>query len=84
MRRDFLTPKEVVAEMQSGSVLAQARSIFSEAWAELDTGLRQRKPLTPIEVRNIEFDAVIRIAGLLGVELQPSQPADKAGVAASP
>lgn len=76
MRRDFMTPKEVVAEMQSGSPLAQARSIFHEAWAELDTGLRQRKPLTTIEVRNIEFDAVIRIAALLGVELKPSQLAE--------
>lgn len=73
MRTDFLTPKEVVGEMQSGSTLAQARSIFHEAWAELDTGLRQRKPLTTIEVRNIEFDAVIRIAALLGVELKPLQ-----------
>ena len=44
MRTDFLTPKEVVGEMQSGSTLAQARSIFHEARAELDTGLRQRIP----------------------------------------
>jgi hypothetical protein len=71
MRTDFLTPKEVVGEMQSGSLLAQARTIFHEAWAEIDTGFRQRTPLTTIEVRNIEFDAVIKIAGLLGVDLKP-------------
>jgi hypothetical protein len=83
MRRDFLKPAEVVAEMRSGSQLALAQSVFHEAWAELDTGLRQRKPLTPIEVRNIEFDAVIKIAALLGVDLSP-QPTEKAGVAANP
>lgn len=76
MRRDFMTPKEVVSEMQSGSLLAQARTIFHGAWAEIDTGLQQRRPLTMIEVRNMEFDAVIRVAALLGVELKPSQPAE--------
>ncbi|MCV9964458.1 hypothetical protein OIU34_21445 [Pararhizobium sp. BT-229] len=71
MRRDFLTPKEVVDEMKSGSPLAQARSVLGEAMAEIETGLRHRRPFSTIEVRNVEFDAVIRIAEILGVELQP-------------
>ncbi|MDW9481941.1 hypothetical protein GOB57_25150 [Sinorhizobium meliloti] len=84
MRRDFLTPQQVVTEMRSGSTLAQARSVLGEAYAEIETGLRQREPLSIIEMRNIEFDAVIRIAELLGVELKPTQPGDKAGAPARP
>jgi hypothetical protein len=57
--------------MQSGSLLSQAHRAYAESWAMIDTGLRQRTRLTPIEVREMEFDAVIKIAALLGVELKP-------------
>lgn len=77
MRTDFLSPQQVVAEMTSDSQLSQARKIFSSAWAEITDGMAQRRPLSIIEVRNIEFDAVIKIAALFGVELEPVQPAVK-------
>ncbi|MCS4088762.1 hypothetical protein [Rhizobium sp. BK176] len=73
MRRDFMTKEAVVAEMKSGSRLAQARTVFSSAWAEIDTAMRQRVPLSIIEIRNMEFDAVMKVAAILGVDLEPSQ-----------
>jgi hypothetical protein len=75
MRRDFLTKEAVVAEMKSGSQLARARNVFSSAWAEIDTEMRQRRPLTIIEIRNMEFDAVMKVAAILGVDLEPGQGA---------
>lgn len=68
---DFMTPQEVVAEMKSGSLLSQIRTIVSSTAGEIESGLLQRKPLSIIEIRNIEFDASIRIAALLNVELKP-------------
>jgi hypothetical protein len=75
MRRDFMTKEAVVAEMTSGSQLAKARTVFSSAYAEIDTAMRQRSPLTIIEIRNMEFDAVMKVAAILGVDLEPGQGA---------
>jgi hypothetical protein len=61
----------MIDEMRSDSVLSKAHRVFAESWAMIDTGLRQRTKLTPVEVREMEFDAVIKIAALLGVELKP-------------
>ncbi len=89
MRTNFMTAEAVVAEMQSDSRLNAARRIVSGAFAEIEQGMAQRKPLTIIEARNIEFDAVIQMAALLGVELKPGQVVDEvtrqdAGTAPSP
>ncbi|MBY3155356.1 hypothetical protein HFO56_23820 [Rhizobium laguerreae] len=75
-----MSKQAVVAAMQSGSPLAQVRTILHSAWAELDTGMRQRVPLNTIEIRNIEFDAAIKIAAILGVDLEPAQTVGDAPV----
>lgn len=69
--KHVMNSEQVVAEMQSDSVLNKARQIFSFAYAGIEQGMAQRKPLTIIEARALEFDAVIRVAALLGVELKP-------------
>jgi hypothetical protein len=73
MRTNFMTGEEVVREMRSGSTLARAGGVLRTAVASIDAGLMQRVPLTTIEVRNIEFAAVIEIAAMLGVTLEPGQ-----------
>lgn len=77
MRTNFMTAEAVVAEMRSNSLLNAARRIVAGAFADIEQGMAQRKPLTIIEARNIEFDAVIQMAALLGVELKPGQVADE-------
>jgi hypothetical protein len=68
-----MTPGEVVAEMKSDSLLNSIRRVISDASGEIANGAMQRVPPGPIEIRNIEFDAAIRVAALLGVELKPGQ-----------
>ncbi|TLX16218.1 hypothetical protein [Rhizobium sp. MHM7A] len=70
---EIMSNQEILAELKSGSLLNQARRILSTTMAEIDTGLKQRKPLTIFEVQNLEFSAVIEIAALLGVELKTGQ-----------
>jgi hypothetical protein len=72
---DDLTITEVVQEMRSGSPLAKARSVLEIAMATIEQGMAQRKPLTVCEVRNIEFEAVRKIAANFGVDV-PRMMAD--------
>ena len=73
LRTELLTNQEVLAELKSNSLLNQARRILSATMAEIDTGSKQRVPLTIFEVQNLEFAAVIEIAALLDVKLAPGQ-----------
>lgn len=79
MRTDFMSGEEVVRELKSGSQLSQAVSVIHEAYAIIETASNQRRPITQIEVRNIEFDAALRIAALLGVDLAHQGPGDAEG-----
>lgn len=79
MRTDFMSGEEVVRELKSGSKLAQAVSLIHQAYAVIDASSNQRRPITQIEVRNIEFDTALRIAALLGIELAPQGAGDAAG-----
>jgi hypothetical protein len=69
----FETPTDVINELQSESVLNQARRIFSFSSAAIEQATQQQWPPGPIEIREKEFDAVVKIAALLGVELKPGQ-----------
>jgi hypothetical protein len=52
------TDQQVVQEMQTQSRLNLARRAFSNWSAKIDQAQRQRKPLGPIEMRRMEFEAV--------------------------
>jgi hypothetical protein len=71
--RLFETPTDVVNEMQSESLLNQARRIFSSTSATIENACQQRQAPGPIELREMEFDAVVKIAALFGIELKPGQ-----------
>lgn len=64
MRRIRMTDQEVIQELQSKSVLNQARQIFSSERARIERAGEQRDPLSPIEMRRMEFEAIEKIAGL--------------------
>lgn len=64
-----MTVEEIMAEMNTTSALNRARRQFSNWSAKIEQAGQQRKPLTAIEMRRMEFEAVQAIARELGVEL---------------
>jgi hypothetical protein len=53
-----MTDDEVIAELRSDSPLNKARQQFSSWSARIEQKGQQRRPLTPIEMRRMEFEAV--------------------------
>ena len=45
----------------------EARKLFSSHSARIEQSQQQRRPSSPIEVRRMEFEAVVAIAKALGV-----------------
>ena len=64
-----MTDGQVITELRTTSSLNRARRQFSNWSGKIEQAGAQRKPLTPIEMRRMEFDAVRAIAKELGVEL---------------
>ena len=64
-----LTDAEIMELLQGDSQLNRARQVFSSASGLIDQAGRQRKPLLPIEMRRMEFEATIKIANALGLVL---------------
>jgi hypothetical protein len=63
------TDKEVMELMMGKSPFNEARQAFSFAAAALEQADAQRTPLSPIERRRMEFEAVERIVAALGIRL---------------
>jgi hypothetical protein len=57
-----VTDDEVIAELRSDSALNKARQQFSSWSARIEQRGQQRKPLSAIEMRRMEFQAVQAIA----------------------
>jgi hypothetical protein len=53
-----MTDAEVIAELGSDSALNKARQEFSSWSGRIEQAGRQRRPLSPIEIRRMEFQAV--------------------------
>ena len=64
-----MTDKELFAELGSTSPLNRARKRFSHWSAKIEQAGQQRTPLTAIQMRKMEFEAVKAIAKELGVTL---------------
>ena len=62
MRR---TDQEVMELLRGNSPLNRARQEFSSACGRIDQAGHQRTPLSPIEMRRMEFEAVERIHAAL-------------------
>jgi len=57
--------EEVMALLGSGDPLDKARQLFGSWSARIETLSVQRKPLSPIDMRRMEFEAVEAIAKAL-------------------
>ena len=66
MRR---TDAQVMAELGTKTPLDRARQVFSSCAAHIEQMGHQRKPLLPIELRRLEFEAVEKILRAYGIEL---------------
>lgn len=62
------TDAEVMAELNSFSRLNKARSLFSSWCGRIEQASSQRRPIGPIEIRRMEFEAVEAIAAALKEE----------------
>ena len=60
-----MTPKEIIDEMKSDSLLNQVRQLFSFGYAGIEQASLQRRPPGPIEVRAMEFDVARKIINLI-------------------
>lgn len=64
-----LTEEDVVRLLQDEGPLNRARRVFSSWRAKIEQASAQRRPLSPIDMRRMEFEAVRKIAYELGVRL---------------
>lgn len=52
---------EVLELLRGNSALNKARQVFSSYSAMIEQSLEQSKPIGPIEIRRLEFEAVQKI-----------------------
>ena len=64
-----MTDEEVMKRLGDGSPLDRARQIFSSWSARIEQAGQQRKPISPIEIRRLEFLAVKAIAKELELDI---------------
>ena len=60
-----MTDEEVIAALNSDTPLNAARRIFSSESAKIEQAWQQRSPISPVEWRRMEFEAVRKIAAAL-------------------
>lgn len=66
MNKARMTDVEVIAALRDDcSTRNRARQQFSSWSAKIEQAWQQRKPLSPIELRRMEFEAVDEIAAAL-------------------
>lgn len=56
-----MTDNELMELLKGDSALNKARQIFSSYSAMIENDQHQRKPMGPIEIRKMEFEAVQKI-----------------------
>ena len=56
-----LNDNEVMELLRGNSTLNKARQVFSSYSAMIEQSLEQNKPIGPIEIRRLEFEAVQKI-----------------------
>jgi hypothetical protein len=62
----MMTQDQIMQELcNPNSKLNKARQIFSSYSAKIEQALVQRRPIGPIEVRGLEFEAVEKIFEIL-------------------
>lgn len=56
-----LNDNEVMELLRGNSTLNKARQVFSSYSAMIEQSLEQSKPIGPIQIRRLEFEAVQKI-----------------------
>lgn len=69
MSAPVMTDEEVVFHIQKNTRLNQVRRVFNSAVGRIEQAEWKRIPPTAIELRRMEFEAVLKIAAELGVKL---------------
>lgn len=64
-----LTDSQVLELLKGNSNWNKARQEFSNGRGQISNASNQRTPLSPIEMRRMEFEAVAKIASILGLDL---------------
>lgn len=64
-----MTDEEVMHHLRADTRLNRIRKLFSGEAARIEQAGMQRTSLTGVEMRKMEFEAVIKIAEALGVSL---------------
>ena len=64
-----MTDSEVLELLRGDSPLNKARQIFSSYSAMIEQGYQQRKPIGPIDMRRLEFEAVQKIREIFEKEV---------------
>ena len=63
-----INEKEIIELLKGDSALNKARQVFSSYSAMIENGMQQRVSLCPIEVRRLEFEAVLKIKEIFDAE----------------
>lgn len=74
------TDAQIVAELGSKSPLNNARQVFSSWRARIEQAAQQQTPPGPLDVRRMEFAAVIGIAKILDVCVESTRAARELGI----
>lgn len=68
-----ITIEQATQELKNGeTILNQARSKFRHSYGKIEQACAQRRPPTTLEILKMEYEAVIEIASVLGIELKPT------------
>lgn len=72
-----LSNDKLIELLKSEEPINKARAQFSYASARIEQAEQQRTPLSPLDMRRMEFEAVEKIVGALGLHM-PSEEAHSA------
>jgi hypothetical protein len=66
---DMLSDREVIDLLQSDTLIAKVRRLFSQGYAEIEQATQQRNPPSPVELRRMELKIADNIYKLFAVRV---------------
>lgn len=66
---DMLSDREVIELLQSDTLIAKVRRLFSQGCAEIEQACAQRNPPGPVEIRRMELKIADNIYKLFAVRV---------------
>ena len=68
-KQQRMTDDEVMHHIRNDTLFNKARAQFHYGCGRIDQASAQRRPAGPVEIRRMEFEAVLKILDALGLEL---------------